>query len=66
MSDVREGSRVALCRCGASRNKPFCHNSHQLVVLPSVSLRSIDSIERTTAHREGARWTRRRTPDGNQ
>jgi uncharacterized Fe-S cluster protein YjdI/CDGSH-type Zn-finger protein len=23
--------RVALCRCGASRNKPFCDNSHRSV-----------------------------------
>jgi CDGSH-type Zn-finger protein/ferredoxin len=28
---VFEGDRVALCRCGASRNKPFCDNSHQLI-----------------------------------
>ena len=25
----KEYVRVALCRCGASRNKPFCDNSHQ-------------------------------------
>lgn len=25
---LREDTRVALCRCGASGNKPFCDNSH--------------------------------------
>jgi uncharacterized Fe-S cluster protein YjdI/CDGSH-type Zn-finger protein len=25
---LREDTRVALCRCGASQNKPFCDNSH--------------------------------------
>ncbi|MCH9649147.1 MAG: CDGSH iron-sulfur domain-containing protein [Deltaproteobacteria bacterium] len=26
--EVLEENRVALCRCGASKNKPFCDNSH--------------------------------------
>lgn len=27
-TDVQQETRVALCRCGASQNKPFCDNSH--------------------------------------
>jgi len=28
---IREATRVALCRCGASENKPFCDGSHRRV-----------------------------------
>ncbi len=28
---VHQGTRVALCRCGASENKPFCDNAHKKI-----------------------------------
>jgi uncharacterized Fe-S cluster protein YjdI len=28
---VREDTRLALCRCGASRRKPFCDGTHRLI-----------------------------------
>lgn len=28
---IRRGTKVALCRCGASRTKPYCDGSHELV-----------------------------------
>ena len=28
-NEITDEARVALCRCGASRNKPFCDNSHR-------------------------------------
>lgn len=29
--DAPEEFRMALCRCGASENKPYCDNSHRLI-----------------------------------
>ena len=28
---IREATRVALCRCGGSANKPFCDNTHRVI-----------------------------------
>jgi uncharacterized Fe-S cluster protein YjdI len=30
-TQIREDTRVALCRCGSSTNKPFCDGSHRKV-----------------------------------
>jgi CDGSH-type Zn-finger protein/uncharacterized Fe-S cluster protein YjdI len=31
LAGVPAGYRLTLCRCGASRNKPFCDNSHRAI-----------------------------------
>ena len=28
---IREDTRVALCRCGGSKNKPFCDGTHRRI-----------------------------------
>jgi CDGSH-type Zn-finger protein/uncharacterized Fe-S cluster protein YjdI len=39
---LREDTRVALCRCGHSKNKPFCDGSHR-----QVGFRTANSSERS-------------------
>src|SRR5262249_29408260 len=36
--DVRAETRVSLCRCGASRNKPYCDRSHEHVPFREAGL----------------------------
>jgi CDGSH-type Zn-finger protein/uncharacterized Fe-S cluster protein YjdI len=37
---LREDTRVALCRCGHSQNKPFCDGSHRRVGFRTTPIRS--------------------------
>jgi CDGSH-type Zn-finger protein/uncharacterized Fe-S cluster protein YjdI len=53
--------RAALCRCGASKNKPFCDNSHREVRFEdqgAVGSKGEGAIE------EGGKLTVRRAPNG--
>ena len=49
---VAEGTRLALCRCGASKTKPLCDNSHRDAgfvapsSIPDPKIRQVDSDER--------------------
>ncbi|MFT7579131.1 MAG: CDGSH-type Zn-finger protein/uncharacterized Fe-S cluster protein YjdI [Myxococcota bacterium] len=41
----RQMTRLALCRCGASKNKPFCDNSHYAVKFNDMGAVSGDSVD---------------------
>ena len=41
----RQESRVALCRCGASKNKPFCDNSHRSVAFEDTAVEMADRLK---------------------
>lgn len=59
---ILEDTRVALCRCGHSENKPLCDNSHERVfeadgvptdqAIPGVSIGTPDGSEDATADRD--------------
>ena len=58
---VLKETRVALCRCGASRNKPFCDNSHA-----DIAFRASDKSGITAAPRETEGRLLRVTPVTNR
>jgi uncharacterized Fe-S cluster protein YjdI/CDGSH-type Zn-finger protein len=43
---LAEETRVALCRCGASANAPFCDNSHRAMGFQSVDPPAVDEGQR--------------------
>ena len=54
--------RVALCRCGASSNKPFCDNSH--VEAGFTDPGEADSLHAVETPADSASLTIRPLPDG--
>jgi CDGSH-type Zn-finger protein/uncharacterized Fe-S cluster protein YjdI len=56
-----EDTRTALCRCGASQNKPLCDNSHKTINFQSDTIRA--TID-THSHGLGGVLEIEPTPDG--
>ena len=48
-----EDTRVALCRCGESRNKPFCDNNHKQVSFRDKSALGDDRLTKEPIGDEG-------------
>ncbi|MCU0481896.1 MAG: CDGSH iron-sulfur domain-containing protein [Anaerolineae bacterium] len=52
--DVQSETRVTLCRCGESKNKPFCDNTHKEIGFEAVET---DPIIREGDHESGGKLT---------
>ncbi|MEO8611234.1 MAG: CDGSH iron-sulfur domain-containing protein [Chloroflexota bacterium] len=59
---ILEDTRVALCRCGASQNKPLCDNSHKAIQF-SAPQRSDIEVDETTPS-DGGQLTITATQNG--
>jgi len=60
--DVRTETRLALCRCGASQNKPYCDNSHRQIGFGDAGALPGDSPSATIA--PGGKLTVSPRPNG--
>jgi len=49
---ILQDTRVALCRCGASTNKPFCDNTHLQIAFQDTAAGASTASEKISAARE--------------
>jgi CDGSH-type Zn-finger protein/uncharacterized Fe-S cluster protein YjdI len=61
--EVMQETRIALCRCGASKNKPFCDNSHKDIGFSADGLAATVRLSDTDTLQGGA-VTITPTPNG--
>jgi CDGSH-type Zn-finger protein/uncharacterized Fe-S cluster protein YjdI len=54
---ILQDTRVALCRCGASKNKPFCDNTHLQIAFQDTAMTPPASPEEITMNEKQLRIT---------